>query len=66
MPISINYIKNLLKREDIRSFISRSWSVSWPMTLIMFFEFLISLADVFIAGKINKEVQAAYGFVTQT
>lgn len=56
---------NLLKREDIRSFISRSWSVSWPMTLIMFFEFLINLADVFVAGKISKEVQAAYGFVTQ-
>ena len=35
------------------------------MTLIMFFEFLISLADVFIVGQINKEVQAAYSFVTQ-
>lgn len=65
MIISIGHIKNLLKREDIRSFISRSWAISWPMTLIMFFEFLISLADVFIAGKISKEVQAAYGFVTQ-
>jgi len=65
MTIGLNYCQNLLKREDIRSFISRSWSVSWPMTLIMFFEFLISLADVFIAGKISKEVQAAYGFVTQ-
>ncbi len=65
MIFGLNYIKNVLKREDIRSFISRSWSVSWPMTLIMFFEFLISLADVFIAGKISKEVQAAYGFVAQ-
>ena len=65
MTIGIKYIQNLLRREDIRSFISRSWSLSWPMTLIMFFEFMISLADVFIAGKINKEVQAAYGFVTQ-
>jgi len=35
------------------------------MTLIMSFEFLITLADVYIAGKIGKEVQAAYGFVTQ-
>ncbi len=65
MTLSLNHIKKLFQREDIRSFISRSWSVSWPMTLIMFFEFLISLADVFIAGKISKEVQAAYGFVTQ-
>lgn len=65
MNKSLNYFQNLFKREDIRSFIARSWAVSWPMTLIMFFEFLISLADVFIAGKISKEVQAAYGFVTQ-
>jgi putative MATE family efflux protein len=35
------------------------------MTLIMFFEFLISLTDVYVAGKISKEVQAAYGFVIQ-
>jgi putative MATE family efflux protein len=35
------------------------------MTLIMFFEFMISLTDVYVAGKIGKEVQAAYGFVVQ-
>ena len=46
-------------------FLSRSWSVSWPMTLIMFFEFLIGLTDVYIAGRVSKEVQAAYGFVIQ-
>ncbi len=49
----------------VRAFISRSWSVSWPMTLIMFFEFLIGLTDVYIAGRVSKEVQAAYGFVIQ-
>lgn len=65
MARGIKYIQNFFNREDIRSFISRSWAISWPMTLIMFFEFMISLADVFIAGKISKEVQAAYGFVTQ-
>jgi len=35
------------------------------MTLIMFFEFLIGLTDVYIAGRISKEVQATYGFVIQ-
>jgi MATE family multidrug resistance protein len=35
------------------------------MTLIMLFEFLIGLTDVYIAGRISKEVQAAYGFATQ-
>ena len=55
----------LLKRKDIRSYISRSWSVSWPMTLMMFFEFLIGLTDVYIAGRVSKEIQATYGFVIQ-
>ena len=55
-----------LKRpSDVRAYLSRSWSVSWPMTLIMFFEFLIGLTDVYIAGRVSKEVQAAYGFVIQ-
>jgi len=55
----------LFKKEEIRSFISRSWSVSWPMTFIMVFEFLIGLTDVYIAGKVSKEIQATYGFVIQ-
>ena len=55
----------LLKREDIRPYIFRSWSVCWPLTLIMVFEFLIGLTDVYIAGKVSKEIQATYGFVIQ-
>jgi len=55
----------LFKREEIGSYLSRSWSVSWPMTLIMIFEFLIGLTDVYIAGKVSKEIQATYGFVIQ-
>jgi len=39
--------------------------MSWPLTLIMFFEFLMGLTDVLIAGKVSKEIQAAYGFVIQ-
>jgi putative MATE family efflux protein len=39
--------------------------VSWPLTLIMVFEFLIGLTDVYIAGKVSKEIQATYGFVVQ-
>jgi putative MATE family efflux protein len=39
--------------------------VSWPLTLIMVFEFLIGLTDVYIAGKVSKEIQATYGFVIQ-
>jgi len=32
---------------------------------MMFFEFLIGLTDVYVAGRIGKEVQASYGFVVQ-
>jgi len=35
------------------------------MTLMMFFEFLIGLTDVYIAGRVSKEIQATYGFVIQ-
>ena len=35
------------------------------MTFIMVFEFLIGLTDVYIAGKVSKEIQATYGFVIQ-
>ena len=35
------------------------------MTLIMFFEFLIGMTDIYIAGRVGKEIQATYGFVIQ-
>jgi putative MATE family efflux protein len=35
------------------------------MTLIMLFQFLIGLTDVYVAGRVGKDVQAAYGFVIQ-
>jgi multidrug resistance protein, MATE family len=49
----------------LKAFVSKSWAMSWPMTLIMFFEFLIGLTDVYVAGRVGKEVQAAYGFIMQ-
>jgi len=50
---------------DLKSFARDSWSVSWPMTLIMLCVFLIGLADVYAAGKLGKEVQASYGIAAQ-
>ena len=58
-------LKGLLTRKDIRSFASESWAQCWPMTLIMFFDFLVGITDIYVAGKIGKEVQATYGFVIQ-
>ena len=31
----------------------------------MFFVFLIGISDVYVAGRISKEVQAAYGLASQ-
>lgn len=53
------------KEGNAACFVSRSWRVAWPMTLIMCFDFFIGLTDVFVAGRVGKDVQAAYGFVIQ-
>lgn len=58
-------LAQLLRKPEIKSFLRESWSMSWPMTLIMFFEFMTGLADVYIAGRVGKEIQAAYGFIIQ-
>ncbi len=41
------------------------WQLSWPMFLIMFLNFLVGLADIYVAGLIDPDVQAAVGFVGQ-
>jgi len=55
----------IIKDKRIKAIVAESWAVSWPMTLIMFFEFLIGITDVYIAGKFGKEVQAGYGLAFQ-
>ena len=56
-----------LKRfvNDIAPYIRESWSMGWPMILIMFFHFTIGLADVYVAGFMGTEVLAAVGYVGQ-
>jgi MATE family multidrug resistance protein len=41
------------------------WRISWPMFLIMIFNFLVGFTDIYVAGFISPEVQAAVGFVGQ-
>lgn len=40
------------------------WRLSWPQILMMFFHFWIGFVDVYVAGLLNKEVQAALGIIT--
>lgn len=41
------------------------WQISWPMMLIMIFNFAVGFTDIYVAGLISSEVQAAVGFVSQ-
>ena len=41
------------------------WSLAWPQILMMVFHFLIGFVDVYVAGRIGEEVQAALGMITQ-
>ena len=58
-------LKFLIKDNKIRTMVRESWAVSWPMTFIMLYEFLIGLSDVYVASKFGKVAQAAYGFAFQ-
>jgi MATE family multidrug resistance protein len=44
---------------------STIWQLSWPMLLIMIFNFLVGFADIYVAGLINPKVQAAIGYISQ-
>lgn len=48
-----------------KTLVKEIWALSWPMVLIMLFEFFIGLTDVYVAGKFGKEIQAAYGLAFQ-
>jgi multidrug resistance protein, MATE family len=58
-------LKNETVNLTIGSLWSNIWHISWPMLLIMVFNFFVGLTDVYVAGFIGPEVQAAVGFVGQ-
>ncbi|MDR1242189.1 MAG: MATE family efflux transporter [Deltaproteobacteria bacterium] len=41
------------------------WMLTWPQLLMMLFQFMVGFTDVWVAGRINPQVQAALGVVTQ-
>jgi len=42
------------------------WNLAWPQILMMVFHFFIGLADVWVAGHIDREVQASLGIISQS
>ena len=45
--------------------IKSSWKTSWPIIIMMSFEFLMSMTDIYVAGKFGQEVKAATGLASQ-
>ncbi len=41
------------------------WRLVWPQALMMCFQFLVGLTDVWVAGQIHRDVQAVLGIVTR-
>ena len=41
------------------------WNISWPIFLMMACNFLVGFTDVYVAGLISPDVQAAVGFISQ-
>ena len=39
--------------------------LTWPQVLMMFFQFLVGLTDVWVAGQIHRDVQAVLGLVSR-
>lgn len=50
--------------EDLAHPYRTIWRLSWPQVLMMFFHFWIGFVDVYVAGLLNREVQAALGLIT--
>lgn len=42
------------------------WRLAWPQILMTFAHFFIGFVDVYVAGKMNTEVQASLGMITSS
>ncbi len=60
----------MVKQEDEVNLTSGSiwhniWHMSWSMLLVMLFNFLVGLTDIYVAGFLGPEIQAVVGFVSE-
>ena len=62
MPYSVNSTLNTTLSGN--TFLG-IWKNAWPILLIMVFNFLVGVTDVYVAGLISPRVQAAIGFIAQ-
>lgn len=58
-------LKSSIFTSQLSGLLKSSWSMSWPMIMVMFFEFFMNITDVYIAGLFGKEIKAAVGLSGQ-
>ncbi len=63
----MNVISPKEQRIDLttENLLANIWQLSWPMLIIMIFYFFVGFTDVYVAGLISADVQAAVGFIGQ-
>jgi putative MATE family efflux protein len=59
-------LKNILIKDGrfnptLKNYIKQSLAMSWPMLVMMGFDFVVNITDVVIAGYLDKTVQASVG-----
>lgn len=57
--------KPLLGIDPVGSHTRTIWRLAWPQVVMMLFHFLIGFVDVWVAGRISRDVQASMGMVSQ-
>lgn len=51
--------------QNVLPLMKSSWKMSWPIMIMMVFEFCMGMTDIYIAGLYGTEVKAATGIATQ-
>ncbi len=54
-----------MQKKELSFSFATMWQLTWPQILVMFFFFCIGLCDVWTAGQLGRDVQAAFGLVSQ-
>ncbi len=58
-------VEGLPEFDQAEGMFRRIWDNSWPVLGIMALNFLVGYTDVYVAGLIGPDVQAAVGFISQ-
>ncbi len=61
-----SFVKSIFTNPKYRDFLKEIWWLTWPMIVIMVFDFCMNMTDILIAGVLGKETQAAIGMANQT